>query len=214
MTDTLQNNYFEKKQAKEAALEKETRTRQLKRGVKWLFILVTLTGLGYSAFSALNRPTGPKPGEFFAAQSRDHIAVGASHSEYNSNPPTSGWHYAVPAQSGIYDTVFPDEQLLHNLEHGHIWIAYRPDLPKDQIEALADIAKSYSSKIIMVPRPNNPAPIALAAWEYLLKLDSFNEQQVKDFINAYRGKGPEQIPDFGFKDFRDKTTPIPGAPMI
>ena len=167
-------------------------------------ILAIVGGGAYWAVKSLNKPVGPVPGEFHTAQSRDHIAVGAQHPAYNSNPPTGGWHYANPAQSGIYDKAFADEQLIHNLEHGHIWIAYRPDLPADQIEKLADIAKSYSSKIVMAPRPNNPTAISIVAWEYVLNLDSYDEQAIKDFVRDHRGKGPETIPDFGFDDFRGK----------
>jgi len=213
MNDASSNDYFQRKQVREAAIQQAVRRRQMRRMGKWFLGVVIVVGLGYWLFAALNGPVGPAAGEFFKAQSRDHIAIGAPHAAYNSNPPTSGWHYDTPVQTGIYDAAFPDEQLIHNLEHGHIWIAYRPDLPKEDIEKLANIAKSYGSKIVMTSRPNNPTPIAIVAWEYLLKLDHFNEQQIKDFIDDHRGKGPEVVSDFGFKDFRGQPTPTPGAPM-
>lgn len=167
-------------------------------------ILIAVFGLTvFGIYYFFSQPTGPLPGEFFKAQNRDHIEVGAQHDSYNSNPPTGGWHYLQPAVSGIYDKELPDEQLVHNLEHGHIWIAYKPGLAKDQIESLIKIAKSYKSKIIVTPRTANDTPIAIVSWEYLLKLDNFDETQIKAFIKAHRGKGPELVPDFGFKDFRE-----------
>jgi len=54
----------------------------------------------------------------------------------------------------------------------------------------------------MAPRSANDAPIALVAWERLLKLDTVDELQIQAFIDVYRGHGPENVPDSGFKDFR------------
>ena len=209
----IQNEYWQKKQAKEATAKSLEQSKLMKRAFKWIVGIGILGTIGYLGFRELGKPVATVPGEFFPAQNREHIANGAPHPAYNSNPPTGGWHYAAAAQTGIYDQVIPDETLVHNLEHGHIWIAYRPDLPADQVESLAKVTKSYSSKIIMAPRPDNPKPISLVAWEYLLHLDGFNEEQVKGFIAAHRGKGPEQIPDFGFDDFRGKTTPTPAQTM-
>jgi hypothetical protein len=201
-----QNEYFLKKEAK----EKELQAKQAKKGMKkflvWILIpVVMILALWQFVWPMIQAPDATEVlGDFFPAQNRQHIPVGQTHPEYNSDPPTGGWHYDQPAQTGIYDKELADEQLIHNLEHGHIWIAYRPDLDAQTVEKLADIAKSYSSKIIMTPRAKNNVPVAMVAWEYLLKLENFDENQVLGFIKAHRGKGPESIPDFGFKDFRQK----------
>ncbi|MDP3696515.1 MAG: DUF3105 domain-containing protein [Candidatus Taylorbacteria bacterium] len=209
MDDNLQpkNEYFAKREDKEKAAQEEQRKKMTGKIIKWAIALAVLVLLGWPIYSyfkkASDKSAKSAPGQYFQAQSRDHIKVGAEHPTYNSNPPTGGWHYDQPAQTGIYDKEFADEQLVHNLEHSHIWIAYKPDLPVDQIEKLADIAKDYGSKIIMTPRQANDTPIALVAWEHLLKMDSVDEAVVREFIDAYRGlAGPEKIADFGFKDFR------------
>ncbi len=201
------NEYFAKKEDKDKAIKEEQNKKMMMQLTKWgvgLAVLALVAWPAYNYFKkASEQAAKPTPGQYFAAQSRDHIKATDTHAAYNSNPPTGGWHYDTPAQTGIYDKEFPDEQMVHNLEHSHVWIAYRPDLPKDQIEKLADIAKSYGSKIIMTPRKANDTPIALVAWEHVLKMDSVDEAKVKEFIDAYRGlAGPEKIVDFGFKDFR------------
>lgn len=146
---------------------------------------------------------GPEGEQFFQAQARVHIDPGDSHPAYNSNPPTGGWHYSSPIQTGIYDQELIDEQIIHNLEHSHIWITYRPDLDQAIVNELADIAKGVGSQIVMSPRSANNSPIALSAWQYLLELDSLDEDLIKQFIRVHRGvDGPEQIPDRGFDDFR------------
>lgn len=203
--NNLANEYFEKKESKDKEAQSREAKKKMKKILVWVIILIA-AGFGFwmfilPMFEGVDTPE--VKGAFFPAQSREHIAIGATHPDYNSDPPTGGWHYDSPAQSGIYDKELPDEQLVHNLEHGHIWISYRPDLDAETIEKLAEIAKSYSSKIIIAPRAKNDTPIALAAWEYLLNLDNFDEGQILGFIKAHRGKGPENIPDFGFDDFRE-----------
>ncbi|OGN08136.1 MAG: hypothetical protein A3J46_06335 [Candidatus Yanofskybacteria bacterium RIFCSPHIGHO2_02_FULL_41_11] len=199
------NEYLLKKEERKEIAKIEKRKRTMKSLVWWLAalaILVLFSWWIYDYFKTASTQD-PTPGQYFEAQSRDHIAIGKNHPVYNSNPPTGGWHYDQPAQTGIYDTELLDEQLVHNLEHSHIWIAYRPDLSAEDVEMLANIAKDYGSKIVMTKRPANDSQIALTAWEHLLKMDNVDEALIRNFIDAYRGiAGPEKLPDFGFDDFR------------
>lgn len=201
--NNLQKDYFTKKQEKEKQLKAEQHKKTIIRLVKWLVVIVLGVLVIFGLYKIATKPGVPIPGESLPSQGQEHIDPGSSHPAYNSNPPSSGWHYPRPAQSGIYDTEFPDEQLIHNLEHGHIWIAYKPDMPKDQIELLVNLAKGYGSKVIMAPRKENDTLVALVAWQHVLKLTAVDELQIKTFFDAYRGRGPENVPDAGFKDFRN-----------
>lgn len=212
------NEYLLKKEQK----EKEVRSEQIKkkmRRVRRMIIYFAILFLVVSGvYKLITRKSVPPPGHFYEAQSREHIDIGATHPAYNSNPPSGGWHYAVPAQTGIYDKELSDEQAVHNLEHSHIWFAYKSDLAKGQIDALAEIAKDYGSRIIMTPRAANDSPIAIVAWQYVYKLnivDVASEAQIRAFVDAYRNvAGPERnIPDSGFGDFRGQNKAPPVAPM-
>lgn len=209
------NEYFAKKEIREKTAMAAQNKKKVKKLITALIYLVILVVVVFGVFKLATKKGPPVPGEFFPAQSRQHINPGESHPPYNSNPPTGGWHYGQPVQTGIYDKPLPDEELIHNLEHGHIWIAYKPDLPKDQIEQLVKIAKSYGSRIVMTPRAANDSPIAIVAWQHLFKLQNVDEPQIRVFINAYRNvAGPEKnIPDFGFGDFRGKTNVPSVSPM-
>ena len=206
--DTSQNSqekdHFSKKEEKEKSRKRENNKKRLISIARWLVYLVIASAVLFGLYKLVTLPSAPALGETFPSLGQIHVNPGDLHPDYNSNPPTSGWHYLLPAQSGIYDKEFPDEELIHNLEHGQIWISYRPDLPKDQIDALAKIAMSYGSKMIMTPRAKDDSPIAIAAWTHLLKLTSVDEKQIRAFIDAYRGYGPELVPDSGFGDFRSK----------
>lgn len=54
---------------------------------------------------------------------REHIPVGEK-VEYNSNPPTSGSHFADWIRSGVYETPKEDGYLVHSLEHGYVVMSY------------------------------------------------------------------------------------------
>lgn len=131
-------------------------------------------------------------------QGRGHINVGASHPAYNSNPPTSGPHYEKWEEKGIYKVQQPDEGMIHNLEHGYIWISYRPDASPEVIKQLENFY-GFGKKIVVEPRKENDKLIAIAAWNWLDKFDpasknSLNDAELKrigDFIDQYINQGPE-----------------------
>src|SRR3989338_8411314 len=117
--------------------------------MKWTIGIVVVIITGYGLTLLVRQDKQPLPGEAFAIQGQEHIAVGASHPEYNSNPPTSGWHYAQSANWGVYQTELPDEQVIHNLEHGGVWISYT-GIDDTTKAALENIAASRP-KIIVTP---------------------------------------------------------------
>ncbi len=136
-----------------------------------------------------------QPGAFYPDQGRPHVPIGTPFA-YNSNPPTSGPHFAQPAEWGVYREEIPDQVLIHNLEHGGIWISYRSGIATSTVERLEAVAREFGRKVIMAPRSANDADIALAAWNRLDKFsaDEFSEERVRSFIKAWRNKGPEFVP--------------------
>lgn len=141
--------------------------------------------------------------------SRTHITAGTSGSGYNSNPPTSGPHWPASVKNGVFDKQQLDEQLIHNLEHGYIWISYLPTqsqleatnaaavagLTEDEVKQLEEIVREDSWKIVLEPRIKNDHKIALVAWGRLLTLDTVDVDKIKDFIKTYRNRAPEKTPD-------------------
>lgn len=132
-------------------------------------------------------------GEEIPILGRGHVSEGIKVA-YNSNPPTSGDHWPQPAEWGFYDYDEPiqDEILVHNLEHGGIWISYS-DFDKETDSKLKVIAEKYPQAVIVTPRPQNDAKIALASWGRLLKLDKFDEELIISFIKNNVNKAPEPL---------------------
>lgn len=127
--------------------------------------------------------------------SRNHVAQGSSVTTYNSDPPNSGDHWPAPAKGGVYDNSLPDEQLVHNLEHGYVWISYKPDVGDDVKGELKKIVEEDNWKVVLEPRDKDETMIALVAWGRVLKLDTPDYDKVKAFIKTYRNRGPEKTPD-------------------
>ena len=133
--------------------------------------------------------------EEFEIIGREHIAQDTAGSGYNSNPPTSCVHWASPARNGVHDEVLSDERLIHNLEHGHVWLTYKPDIDGQIKEELKKIVENDDWKVVMAPRDKNDTKIALVAWGRVLRLDTPDYDKVRDFIKTYRNRGPEKTPD-------------------
>lgn len=129
------------------------------------------------------------PGEKFPDQGQHHLLNhGETHPAYNSIPATSGWHYSdssAPAQWGVYSEPLADEILVHNLEHGGVGIHY--DCP-DSCDELVDKLKTLAGKerkTIVSPYPDMGFTIALTAWNFLDKFDTYDEERITDFISAH-----------------------------
>jgi len=164
-------------------------------GIIFIIVLAVVT-MGYFLFQSSEKESDPgsKPGELLDNQGATHIPEGSkSQASYNSNPPTSGDHWPAPANWGVYKAEQPDERLIHNLEHGGIWISYKPDTAAETVAKLEDFAQRYR-KVIVAPRAANDSNMALAAWTRLQKLESFDENAILEFIQAHYDQGPEKVP--------------------
>lgn len=162
--------------------------------VAFLVVIVANSSASQGSAPALNLAAIPDNSQTFPDQGGDHITPGDSHPPYNSNPPTSGWHYADPADVGVYPTALQDEQLVHNLEHGHVWLSYRDADDQAAIDLLSQIQRAYPRHVIVTYRPQNDTRVAAAAWGRLLTLDELDADQLYAFVQRYRAQAPENIP--------------------
>ncbi|HEY6565349.1 MAG TPA: DUF3105 domain-containing protein, partial [Pirellulaceae bacterium] len=133
----------------------------------------------------------------------NHVETAVNYSAH-SNPPTYGDHHPpifnsqgvslTPRQTGVYTTSQPDEDLIHNLEHGHVWISYNPTLiSATDLTALEAFVRAGGTNtgVILTPRSGNTVAIAVASWGHLLTLNNFDAAQVRDFVVTNRGHAPE-----------------------
>jgi hypothetical protein len=105
---------------------------------------------------------------------------------YKTSPPVGGTHNAAwqNCMGDVYPAQIPNEHAVHSMEHGAVWLTYRPDLPKAQVDALA--AKVQGNDfILMSPYPGLDKPVSLQAWGFQLKLDSATDSRVEKFIQGF-----------------------------
>jgi len=107
--------------------------------------------------------------------------------KYTISPPVAGEHNNdwMNCMGDVYDAPIASEHAVHSLEHGAVWVTYRPDLPKDQVDKLAAKVRG-KEKLFMSPYEGLDKPISLQAWGYQLKVDNANDGRIDDFIKALR----------------------------
>jgi len=139
----------------------------------------------------LGNATAPAGVERFAITERDHVEGPVP---YARVPPVGGDHAPIWQNCGVYDAPVRNENAVHSLEHGAVWIAYRPDLPADQVEAVRDLVRGQTH-VLVSPYPDLPAPVIASAWGVQLRLDSAGDPRLGEFVRAFR-LGP-QAPERG-----------------
>lgn len=126
----------------------------------------------------------------FKGLSRDHVTTPVS---YPQDPPVGGDHSPVPQTCGAYTEPVPNEQAVHSMEHGAVWIAYRPDLAKADVDRLDALARQ--TYVLVSPYPGLDTAVVASAWERQLRLDSATDPRLAQFVDAFR-QGP-QTPEPG-----------------
>ncbi|AWS41848.1 DUF3105 domain-containing protein [Streptosporangium sp. 'caverna'] len=114
--------------------------------------------------------------------------------KYKENPPVGGEHNPAWQNCGIYDQPLNNENAVHSMEHGAVWITYQPDLPKAQVDKLKELAsKDY---MLLSPYPGLPAKVVASSWNKQLKLDSAEDPRLPKFISTYKNNSAE-TPELG-----------------
>lgn len=118
--------------------------------------------------------------------------------KYGTNPPTSGDHYPTPLADGAFLDYPSPGSYVHSLEHGRIVIEYSPDLSEEDQLALKGVFDADRPGVDLFPNPDMPYEVATTAWTQLMGCKTFEGDAtldaIRDFRDAYRGRGPEAIP--------------------
>jgi Protein of unknown function (DUF3105) len=129
----------------------------------------------------------------YPVTSRNHVTGKV---QYDHSPPVGGDHSAVLLNCGIYDLPINNENLVHSLEHGAVWITYLPGLPPGELDGLRALVKaSYRGLeryVILSPYPGQSAPIIATAWGYQLTLQVSTDPRLQNFIDYFR-HGPQTL---------------------
>ena len=172
-----------------AQMRIEQRRRQRRSRIRWglatgVLVLVVAGLITASVLVGGNQAiSGVRT---FDDVSRGHVQ---GQVDYEQTPPVGGKHNPVWLNCGIYTSPVENKHAVHALEHGAVWITYRPDLPDEQVQRLRDAARGRPF-VLLSPYPDLPAPVVSSAWGKQLQLDDASDGRLDEFLQAYV-QGPQ-----------------------
>ena len=104
--------------------------------------------------------------------------------KYDMNPPAGGDHLQAWLNCGVYDQPQANENAVHSLEHGAVWVTYDPAALDDvEITTLrGEVPRTYS---VLSPYPDLPAPVVISAWGAQVQLEGVDDPRLQSFIQKY-----------------------------
>jgi hypothetical protein len=129
----------------------------------------------------------------FRGLTADHVSGPVN---YPQTPPVGGPHAPIWLNCAAYSKPVPNENAVHSLEHGSVWVTYDPAvITGNQLAVLRkDIPTTYA---ILSPYKGLPSPIVASAWGVQLQVNRADDPLIAAFITKYR---------------QAKSAPEPGAP--
>ena len=95
----------------------------------------------------------------------------------------------APIWADCTGTVYPNqiasENAVHDLEHGAVWITYKPGLPADQLDVLTKLVAG-NQYMLLTPYAGLKTNVSLQAWGYQLFVDSATDPRVKQFVDVLK----------------------------
>lgn len=167
----------------------------------WALVIVSALGAAACSSNATSSSTTADPTvttvgliqgvQTYSGLSRTHTTDPVV---YPQSPPVGGDHSPVWQNCGVYDQPVENVNAVHSLEHGAVWLAYRPELPADQVAILAAFAVNQTH-ILVSPYPGLTNAVVATAWGVQLTLDSVTDPRLAQFVEKYQ-EGP-QSPELG-----------------
>jgi hypothetical protein len=178
---------------------------RLSGALEWVAIAIVSLAVAFGAIALLSGffagrdqagvgGSGTLPGIAFANLGHAHLRPGQTHRRYNSNPPTSGAHVAVPVDGD--NKRLSDDQLLEALELGDVVVMYGTPTPPSGLNSLVgSLAAPFTpalaaagQAVVLARRPGTNGLVALA-WAHMLRVAKPGDPLLGTFINYWLGRG-------------------------
>ena len=129
--------------------------------------------------------------------------------KWSTFPPSGGGHYGLWGVWGFYRAPINPRKVVHNEEHGGVILWWGPDVPSSTVDQLEAFYRESPNAMFGTPIAGLGNKIAITAWTgdpstyyhgsygtgHIAVCKQFDEAAFKKFRDAYRGKGPEGIPE-------------------
>jgi Protein of unknown function (DUF3105) len=119
--------------------------------------------------------------EFAEVTDSTHVAGDV---DYPETPPVGGDHNEVWQNCGFYSEPVEDENAVHSLEHGAVWITFDEGLEDGQVDQLRQLA-TPGGYVLVTPHDDLPSDIVASAWGYQLQLDTADDPRLQEFLNTF-----------------------------
>ncbi len=117
--------------------------------------------------------------------------------DYAQSPPLGGPHDQAWADcTGIvYAEAIREENAVHSLEHGAVWLSYDPALPAADVGVLAGLVDGVGHTMLS-PNPGLSTAVSVQSWGRQLVVESVSDPRLEAFLRIYR-MTPELSPEPG-----------------
>jgi hypothetical protein len=141
------------------------------------------------------------------AQPGRHSLAEDGTAKWNTDPPTNGPHFGFDANGNVgtvvwgeYDEPLQLARVVHNLEHGGVYIFYGDEVSDSVVAELRAFYEDHKNGTLLAPYPKLGDKIALGAWVaaggeakgYLAKCSAFDDGAFSSFFEAFQFRGPER----------------------
>lgn len=116
--------------------------------------------------------------------------------KYDSSPPVGGNHnqYWANCNGNVYTHQLANENAVHMLEHGAVWITYNAaTLPSSQLPVLKKYVAGVD-RTALSPYAGLKTPISLQAWGYQLFVKNASDPRIAQFIKVLKDN-PKTTPE-------------------
>ena len=119
--------------------------------------------------------------EYLVITSREHTDENV---DYPTTPPAGGDHLGIWHTCGIYKVELLDEAAVHALEHGAVWVTYKPEIEKEEIIKLTTML-SGKPKILLSPHSEQMSTIVATSWGRRLEIETANDPRLNKFVDFF-----------------------------
>ncbi|GGI44402.1 hypothetical protein BCL57_000444 [Agromyces flavus] len=186
-----QQRAIERERKLEEFKKREARMKRNRRIAIWSSVAV---GVAIIALIVTSVVLTPRPATYSAGGSGAEVEGvetfenAAGHVEgavdYAQTPPAGGEHNPAWLNCGIYEEPVPNENAVHSMEHGAVWVTYDADaLSGDEVANLR--SKLPSTYVILSPYDGLPSPIVLSGWNAQLQVDDADDPRIGEFLEEY-----------------------------
>jgi len=191
---TVKEQRAEKRAAQMEAFKKQEAARKRNRllGIIGAIVALVLVVGTVATVIVINITPTPVDEELVSGDYEERLQtfddIQGSHTEtsvtYDQTPPVGGPHNPAWLNCGVYDEEQQDENAVHALEHGAVWITYDPATTSDdEIAALVAVAPDTYS--IVSPYPGIGDAFAISAWGAQLRFTDPEDPAVTDFLTQF-----------------------------